>query len=169
MSELANQFSTIFRDEHRAVRDALFELSDTLRRRKPVESRDILARIATLTGPHFRYEEEVMYPSLVQIFGQEYVSKLYGDHNRLIGSAERLVQLTGKNSWNDEEVEEGLELVRGMLPHVSDCDGLSIMVERFPEATVRNILDARKRCNREGIDLLRWARELRQRPAIVDN
>lgn len=32
MSELANQFSTIFRDEHRAVRDALFELSDTFRR-----------------------------------------------------------------------------------------------------------------------------------------
>jgi hypothetical protein len=168
MSEVANQFSTIFRDEHRAVRDALFELSDTFRRREPAESRGILARIATLTGPHFRYEEEVMYPSLVEIFGQEYVSKLYGDHNRLIDSAERLVQLTGKNDWTDEEVEEGLELVRGMLPHVSDCDGLSIMVERFSETTVKSILDARERCNQEGIDLLRWARELRKRPVTAE-
>jgi hypothetical protein len=38
MSELANQFSTIFRDEHRAVRDTLFELSDAFRRRVPENS-----------------------------------------------------------------------------------------------------------------------------------
>ncbi|MBI4446134.1 MAG: hemerythrin domain-containing protein [Acidobacteria bacterium] len=117
-----------------------------------------------MTGPHFRYEEEVMYPALVEIFGQKYVDKLYADHNRVIGSAERLVQLIGKDTWSGEAVEEGLELVRGMLPHVSDCDGLSIMVERLPEATVQSILDARERCNTAGLDLLRWAKELRKRP-----
>ncbi len=70
MSELANQFSGIFREEHRAVRDALLDLCDV------------------------------------------------------------------------------------------------IMVERLSENEIRGILDARERCNAAGLDLLRWAREVRRRPTL---
>ncbi|MBI2819704.1 MAG: hypothetical protein HYX73_06975, partial [Acidobacteria bacterium] len=88
---------------------------------------------ASLTGPHFRYEEEALYPALVAIFEKKYIEKLLADHDRVIGSAGRLVRLAGKDAWNEGEVDEAVELVRDMLPHVSDCDGLSIMVERLPE------------------------------------
>jgi hypothetical protein len=76
------------------------------------------------------------------------------------------VELAGKDAWTGADTEEGVDLVRGILPHVSDCDGLSIMVERLPEDTVDAILDARERCQEAGLDLLRWAREARRPPAL---
>jgi hypothetical protein len=120
----------------------------------------LLGQIATLAGPRFRYEEEAVYPALRGIFGQDYIRKLVADHDRIIGSARHLVQLTAQDAWSDEGVQEAVGLVRAILPHVSDCDGLSIMVERLPQETVRHILLARERCNEAGLDLLRWAHEI---------
>jgi len=83
----------------------------------------------------------------------------------VIGAAERLVVLSGQDRLSDAEVAEALRHVRGMLPHVSDCEGLSIMVERFPDDQVEFVLDARQRSLREGRDLITWARDIRERPA----
>lgn len=55
-------------------------------------------------------------------------------------------------------------LARGLLPHVSDCEGFSILVERLPERDVSRILAARHRAWSERLDLLRWADEVRTRP-----
>lgn len=97
MSELANQFSAIFRDEHRAVRDGLLELTESFKKGDREKVTALLGQVASLTGPHFRYEEETLYPALVDIFGQKYIEKLFADHDRVIGAAKRLVQLTGKD------------------------------------------------------------------------
>jgi hypothetical protein len=77
---LADQFTQMFREEHRQVRDTLRDLVQAL-----------LRQAAALTGPHFRYEEEYLYPGLVQIFGEEYIEKLLGDHGVAIGTAKKLV------------------------------------------------------------------------------
>ncbi len=121
---IADQFSQMFRDEHRKVRDALLDLITAFTARDTTRAKSLLGQIAALTGPHFRYEEESLYPSLVTIFGSEYVEQLLGDHDRVIGSAHKLVELAGKPSLTDADVAAAVRLVRGILPHVSDCDGL---------------------------------------------
>lgn len=165
MSKLADEFTSLFREEHRAVRDALLDLVTAFEQRRPGQAPELLQRIARLTGPHFRYEEEALYPALVQIFGRAYVRRLFTDHDTAIHSAQRLMELAGRDSWSEAEAEEGVALVRGILPHVSDCDGLSIMVERLPDEQVSGILAARERSNAAGLDLLSWAR-LRQSPVL---
>lgn len=162
---LADQFTQIFREEHRTVRDGLFDLSDAFAARDLPHIRPLLEAVAGATGPHFRYEEEALYPSLIGIFGADYVEKLLSDHDRVIGSARRLVTLAGQCELTDAEGAEGAQLVRAMLPHVSDCDGLSIMVERLPDQQVRAVLDARERSLAEAHDLLTWAAHIRPRPA----
>jgi hypothetical protein len=137
------------------------ELIAAFRDRTPERARSLLSRIGKLSGPHFRYEEEVMYPGLVQIFGQKYVDTLVREHDDAIRSVERLAELSAKDRWTAAEIEEGVELARGILPHVSDCDGLSLMVERLPENEVDAIFAARDRALAEGFDLMRWAREIR--------
>jgi len=162
---LADQFSETFRDEHRAVRDALFDLDDALRSRDRERAAGIVERIAVLTGPHFRYEEESLYPALVEIFGDSYVESLLDDHDGAIAGARRLAELTSV-PIGDDEAEEGTEIARSILPHVSDCDGLSIMVERLDEGVVSSIFDARARSLDENLDLLAWADRIRRRPAL---
>lgn len=163
---LADRFSQTFRDEHRAVRDALFDLIDAFRAHDRERASSLVGRIAALTGPHFRYEEETMYPSLVPTFGTDYVRRLYVDHDGAIASAKRLVALAGQDELSDADVTEAVALVRTILPHVSDCDGLSLMVERLSDADVQSILDARDRCNEAGIDLLSWDEKVRKEPSL---
>ncbi|MBI4506539.1 MAG: hemerythrin domain-containing protein [Chloroflexi bacterium] len=164
---LAEHFSQVFREEHRFVRDALLDLIDAFRQRDRARIGGLLQQIAAATGPHFRYEEEALYPALVDIFGPEYVEQLYGAHDGAISGARRLVELAGKSALGDADVAEAVRLVRGILPHVSDCEGLSIMVERLPAASVQAIFDGRDRSLGAGLGLLEWAEGVRSRPAVT--
>ncbi len=163
---LLEWFARVFREEHRTVRDELLELIEAFRARDRGRIRSLVDRVAADAGPHFRYEEEALYPALVEIFGPEYVEKLLGDHDRVIGTAGTLAALAAKAPLDDEDVAYGVRLVRSILPHVSDCEGLSIMVERLAPATVQAILDARDRSLREGLGLLEWAGEVRRRRSV---
>ncbi|MBS1836471.1 MAG: hemerythrin domain-containing protein [Actinobacteria bacterium] len=163
---MSEAFSTMFRDEHRQVRDGLLDLSTAFGEREGKRAGELLGRIAALTGPHFRYEEESMYPLLVQIFGPEYIDALIDDHDVAIAGARRLVELAG-TELDDADVEEAQRLIRAILPHVSDCDGLSIMVERLDAADVAEIFAARERTLDADLDLLTWDDTVRTRPVLV--
>ncbi len=164
---LSDQFSQIFRDEHREIRDTLLDLIVAFQERDKARIQTLLQQTATCTGPHFRYEEEALYPSLVEFFGEEYIEKLLQDHDQAIGTAGKLVELAGKEQLNNEDVTEATRLIRGVLPHVSDCEGLSIMVERLPEEKVSAILAARDQADQAGLDLIQWAEQVRTRPSVA--
>lgn len=163
---IADRFTRTFREEHREIRDALLDLVDSLRHRDHGRAQALLDRIAILTGPHFRYEEEAMYPALTSIFGPEYIAKLLEDHDGAIRTARRLVELTERPLTEADSVE-AVRLARTILPHVSDCDGLSIMVERLPEETTADVFAARERAREAGLDLLTWAGTVRERRITV--
>lgn len=162
---LADAFSETFREEHRAVRDAVFDLIDAFGARDREAAAALVERIAVLTGPHFRYEEESLYPALVKIFGPTYVDALIDDHDGAIAGARRLVELVSAPIGEDES-EEGARIARSLLPHVSDCDGLSLMVERLPDEDVRAVFDTRSRTLAADLDLLTWADNVRHRPVL---
>lgn len=161
------QFTDIFRTEHRKVRDALLDLIDAFRDGDREKAQSLLSQIATLTGPHFRYEEESLYPSLTVIFGDKYIEKLITDHDWAIGAAKKLVELAGSPEYTPDVVASASGLARGILPHVSDCDGLSIMVERLPEEKVKDILDTRLRSLDANLNLIEWADTVRERAAVT--
>jgi hypothetical protein len=167
MTKLTDEFTRMFRGEHREIRDALLDLAEAFAARDRSRIGSLLNQTAALTGPHFRYEEEALYPGLVEIFGPDYIEKLLGDHDVAIATARKLVELAGQESLSDRDVRTAIAYVRSILPHVSDCDGLSIMVERLPERKVQAVFDARDRSRAAGIDLLQWAAQVRQRPAVV--
>lgn len=162
----ADEFARIFREEHRVVRDALLELIAHFEERNGAKAMALLGKAAAFVGPHFRYEEEAMYPALVEIFGRSYVNDLLDAHDGAVASAKRLVEILGSPKVGDEQAKEAVRLLRGILPHVGDCDGLSLMVERLPEAKVEAIFQARERAQLENVDLLRWANEVRRRPEV---
>lgn len=163
------EFTEVFRAEHRQVRDLLLDLLLDLVRafgeRDAGRVRSMVAAVAQATGPHFRYEEEAMYPRLTAIFGDAYVGKLLADHDGAIRNARELQQLAGNDELTAQQAARGIELTRQILPHVSDCDGLSIMVETLPDDVSDRILSARVSALDAGLDLLTWATTTRERRA----
>lgn len=157
------EFTGIFATEHRHVRDLLFSLVAAFQARDTARVRALVGEVTEATGPHFRYEEEEMYPQLVGIFGDEYVDKLLADHDGAIVNARELQGLASLEALTPAQADRGVHLVRQILPHVSDCEGLSIMIETFPEDRVDRILEARRTARAADLDLLTWAATTRDR------
>ena len=165
---LAERFASVFRQEHRDIRDTLFELMEGFDCQSLPKIRHCLRRALDIIGPHFRYEEESIFPALVPLFGPGYVDRLLAEHDSAIGIAIRLDNIAAQTEVSADDGSRMTALIRSrLLPHVSDCDGLSIMVERLPDETVRQILRAREQSLREGLDLFRWATQIRKRPAVL--
>lgn len=160
---VVQEFTDIFRTEHRAVRDLLLDLVESFQGRDAERVRSLVAAIDAAMGPHFRYEEESMYPRLVAIFGETYVEKLLADHDGAIHNIRELYRLGDRESLTEADAERGVELTRQILPHVSDCDGLSIMVETLPDETVTTILTTRRNARSAGLSLVNWAETDRER------
>lgn len=161
----ADGFLQAFRQEHRMLRDALFELFEAFSARDLPRVRMLMEVIEGAGGPHLRYEEETLYPSLAAVVGEAHVGKLLSDHDRLIAAARRLAELSASTTLDAAEVTEADGLLREMLPLLSDCEGVSLMVERLPEHTVRAVLASRAQSLDEGLDLMTWARYVRGRRA----
>lgn len=101
---LSDHFTRIFRQEHRQVRDTLLDLVQAFQKRDRDRIASLLTQAAVYTGPHFSYDEESLYPLLEEIFGREYIEKQLCDHDRVIGTAKKLIELAGKDRLTNDDV-----------------------------------------------------------------
>lgn len=151
-----------FKEDHRKVRDTLFELKSAFQAKDPARAREILGRLNELAGPHFRFEEETLYPALSPVL-EDYVSKLITDHDGAVVTARQAAQLVQKDAFSDADVQAGVRAVLSLLPHVSDCDGLAIFMETLDAGVVEGIAVNIRKSREEGLPLLEWADTVRGR------
>ncbi|MGW2160862.1 hemerythrin domain-containing protein [Nonomuraea sp. NPDC001699] len=166
---IGHHFTETFHAEHREVRDLLLALIDAFRTGAAARVGELVEALSAAVGPHFRYEEEAMYPGLRSVFGAHYVDKLLSDHDDTIRNIRELTELAdlaaidGLGELDENQAAWGIALVREILPHVGDCDGLSLMVETLPEDDVVHILATREVAREINADVLTWAGTLRAR------
>ncbi|MBW7899236.1 MAG: hemerythrin domain-containing protein [Candidatus Brocadia sp. BROELEC01] len=151
-----------FREDHRKVRDGLLELMGALQSKDIVKARKILDTINVLVGPHFRYEEEVLYPTL-RVFLGEYVDQLLTEHDGVIATARSCAELLKKDHLTDEEAKLAVSAARALLIHVSNCDGLSILSERLSKNEVDALSEKLVAARKAGVSLLDWAETIRKK------
>ncbi|OQZ02592.1 MAG: hemerythrin [Candidatus Brocadia sp. UTAMX2] len=151
-----------FREDHRKVRDGLLELMEALQSKNVAKARKILDEINVLVGPHFRYEEEVLYPTL-RVFLGEYVDQLLTEHDGVIATARSCAGLLKKDSLTDEEAKLAVSAARALLVHVSNCDGLSILSERLNKNEIDALSKKLATARKAGVPLLDWADTIRNK------
>lgn len=151
-----------FREDHRKVRDGILDISAALKAKNVKKAREILGVLNTLTGPHFRYEEECLYPALRNFLG-EYVDQLIKEHDNVIKTAKVCAELLGKDSLNDKESADATNAAMALLIHVSNCDGLAILSERFSQKEMDNLSNKFSEARKAGVPLLEWADTIRKR------
>ena len=149
--------------EHREVRDILLGMIAAFEDHNIKRAAKLQEELCIHMGPHFRYEEETLHPLLEPIIGKVQVEHLNCEHDRAIVDAIFLDKITMAKKLDDNKARQGVRLARRILPHVSDCDGLHVMVELMPQEEVKTILAARKNALQENISLLEWASKVRVR------
>ncbi len=151
-----------FREDHRIVRDGLIELASALESRDLEKAGKVLGELNKLLGPHFRFEEEALYPTLRKFLG-EYVDQLLSEHDEAIKSAKEVAELISKGDVSEEEAKVAANKTRSLLVHVSNCDGLAILAERLDEEEINNLWKKFTDLRNEGVPLLEWAEKIRVR------
>lgn len=151
-----------FRQDHRKVRDGLIEIIEALNAKDVVKARQILGNLNTVVGPHFRYEEEALYPAL-RVFLGEYVDQLLSEHDGVINTARTCAELLGKDKLTDEEAKQAANAARALLVHVSNCDGLAILSERLSSRELNELGEKFATARKAGVPLLDWAANIRKK------
>ncbi len=155
-----------FRKDHHQVRDLLLQLIDNIKAKNVSKALEILITLDKLGGPHFRFEEETLYPMLEKFYGKEYLEYLLTAHDRVIRAARRLAEVLGKGEISDSEAEELIRLIRkDILPHPIECEGLTLLAERLGKEELEKVAESIERARAEGVPLLEWADKIRQRKA----
>ena len=162
-------FFNEFRKEHRIIRDLLLDLITSFILRDWSQSEQLRLKLDRITGYHFQYEEEALYPALGTFFGEPYIYKLLTDHDLAIARAIKLKSLIDKRQNNDSDFTEAINLVRAILPHVSDCEGLTIMVEKLEKVKIDTIIKAIEKARNSNESLLKWAQSERNRKILTIN
>ena len=151
-----------FREDHRKVRDSLLDLASAAEAGDVAKARDILGQIDTMVGPHFRYEEETLYPAMREFLG-DYVDSLIEEHDGAFATAKTAAKLLSQSSLSKEERQAVAKAARALLVHVSNCDGLNILAERFSQKQLDELSKAYAQARAAGVPLLRWADTIRKR------
>ena len=165
-SEL-ERFVEGFRNEHRAARDIFLGIAKALGERDGARIGELMNQANAGIGPHIRYEEEEMYPALAGLFGAEYIERMLEDHDRAFGVAARLMELASHQPITDQDVEEGNRIIQGLLPHVTDCDGLVLAIEVLAPENQRAIFAARDRALAEEVSMMEWGERRGRQPIPV--
>jgi len=152
---------TQFREDHRDVRDGLLDIISALETKDVLKAREVLGKLNTLVGPHFRFEEEALYPTL-RVFLGEYVDELLKEHDGVIETARTCAKLLEKDSLTDVEAKEAARAARALLIHVSNCDGLAILSERLKKAQLDELGVRFEGARKAGVPLLDWADTIRK-------
>jgi hypothetical protein len=148
-----DQFTEVFRDEHRQMRDMLLGLIDAFQSSDSERVRQGIEEMTAHAAPHFQYEQQALYPALADVHGDSYVEKLLAEHGQALEAALQLAELAEQEELDEEALEYGLDLVRQLLPHVSDRDGLAVMVEVLEPAAIEKIHKAQKESNKRRVSL----------------
>lgn len=150
--------------DHRAVRDILLALIDAGNRGDGTKALELLLTLDKAGGPHFRFEEESLYPALEKFFGREYYEYLLSAHDRVIRSAGVLGGILGDSEISKEDADKLKAVIQtDILPHPIECDGLTLLAEKLSEKELDEIGENLEAARKEGVPLLQWAAEIRER------
>jgi uncharacterized protein Yka (UPF0111/DUF47 family) len=150
--------------DHKMVRDNLLSMIDAIRRNDSTKAFELLINLDKLGGPHFRAEEETMYPAMKRFYGEDYYERLLQEHDSVINAAKKIAETLGKGKLSPEDIKNLVTILQNeIMPHPITCSGLEILMERLNQEDLdkiaKNLLTARK----EDIPLLEWADNMRER------
>jgi len=161
MSSVEDEVIETFQTEHREVRDTLLALSDAIEDDDMERARELVQQANEHAGPHFQYEEDALYPALIQFFGKKKVKELVEEHDEAIEAARTLADLTQQDSLSEAERQEALRALPTMMVHVSDCDGLVVYLEKADEEVFEDIQKSIETAHEQDLTLTEYADTIR--------
>jgi len=148
-----------FRSDHRIVIDKLFELEAAFKKHRLEDAKRIVDELDLLAGPHMKFEEEYLYPTLRRSLGDIRVDELLHEHGDAAAVIKNLRKILNKPEFTREDSKTAVEKLSGFLIHVSNCEGLNLLIEKVLSVEERRKLAIKLfEARLEGKPLTEWKR-----------
>jgi hypothetical protein len=148
-----------FHSDHTKVVQALMDLRSAIQNRDPLRVRATLGEANKLVGPHFKFEELHLYPSLKQFTGEAGMHRLINEHDGIFRSVATLLDLAAKDTWSDSDAKAADAYLDLVWEHPITCDGLSLYIEKLPTETQTALLNRMEEMRQQGTTLLEYRKE----------
>lgn len=149
-----------YRDEHRLIRDSVLAIIDAGARGEVEEARAMVEQFDDAIGPHYRYEEEVLYPLMTRFLGEDRVEELIGEQADSIDAVREMKALLDDGTLTREQETELIEQMYTLMGHIYDCD-VAILMETLTDEEMAEVAQGVDRCHEEDLSLLQWAETVR--------
>jgi hypothetical protein len=159
-----DRFLAILSEEHGRVRDELAELCSAFAAGDGGRSSRLLGSIIAFIGPHFRYEEESLFPVFAANGCRERIDRLLVERDLAIGAIERLVALARSEPLGQEDRTSAQRWLGVVFAHLINCEALAMATESLPDDVWDAVVENRDRALRAHVGLVDWATWLRERP-----
>jgi hypothetical protein len=151
-----SNFLGAFKEDHKIILNNLLSLKDAVKRKDTKNAASLVVFLDDIMGPHFRVEEEALYPMLTEYFGEDNVERLLEEHTLATDAMNEFKHNIGSERYMVEHGEDTLKKLQGFFLHVTSCDGLSIIIEKFSDDQKKNLDAHLAKVREEGIPLTVW-------------
>jgi RND superfamily putative drug exporter len=138
------RLSHVSHAEHRQLLDLLVEIELASESRRPERVVALAEQLRRLAEPHFRYEQQALFPQLVDPLGAEYVKGLYTAQEGVFQALGRIERLAGSGASPASAAAEMRRLVRSARSSLITCDAAAEVLERGPAESADRVLAARE-------------------------
>jgi hemerythrin-like domain-containing protein len=113
-----------FLDDHRRLTNGLKRILDSVERDDLRSAAEQATELDADAGAHMAFEEEVFYPQLGRIYGQELVDRMLAEHERGQRAIRRLLDLSPGETLDEQRRRELVEDLNVALSHVMSCGSM---------------------------------------------
>jgi RND superfamily putative drug exporter len=132
-------------DEHHRLLGLLGELEEASERRDTDRVLELVEETRGIAEPHFRYEQQSLFPLLLDAIGPERVEALYAAQAEVVDALKRIEELSGPARVKKAAAAETKRLVGVARASVHGCDALEDTVAHQPAEVAELVLAARDR------------------------
>src|SRR5574337_90303 len=106
MINYQEKFLKTFKQEHQTILDGLLDLRSAVRQVDAARAQELVRALDQVMGPHFRVEEETLYPMLADYLGADNVRNLIDEHKGAVAAMHLFKQHIGDPAWLRERGPE---------------------------------------------------------------
>lgn len=138
-----------FIEDHQKMTKGLTELIRLVEEGEIEEASRRARELDAVIGPHIEFEERRFYPQVQKSRGEEYVTKLYDEHQAGVDALRALIGAEDPAGLDEAARKRILEQLRTALDHAFSCGTLLSHVTSLPESEQSDLLEDLKRYRSE--------------------
>ncbi len=135
-----SELELAFLEDHQHLLKGLTEILERLGANDLGAAVAAAERVDEAVGPHMRFEEEELYPTLRAVLGNDYVNRLYDEHTE---GQQAIAELRsrGPEPLTEDEKARLMEAVETTLNHAVSCGTLLSHLDALDEARQSALLE----------------------------